>query len=111
MEYVPRSRRLVEHFTYLHSFPLHNSLCQWYDYYSHFKDEETKAQRGYCAQTSKQVAKLGLDPRQCTFPLTTWFMPFTGVIGSFSEQTQVTPQVTAHLEEAAYRTAPLDMAV
>lgn len=64
--------------------------------------------------TSKQVAKRGLDPRQCTLLLTTWFTPFTDVIGSSSEQAQVTPQVSAltlHLEEAAYRIAPLDMAV
>lgn len=63
--------------------------------------------------TSKQVAKLGLDPRQCMLLLTPWFIPFRDVIGSFPAQAQVTPQIcalTAHLEEEAYRIAPLDMA-
>lgn len=40
-------------------------------------------------------------------------MPFTGVIGSFSEQAQATPQVSAlatYVEEAASGIVPLDMA-
>ncbi|KAF6104170.1 hypothetical protein HJG60_011188 [Phyllostomus discolor] len=68
--------------------------------------------------TSKKV-NLELDPRQYSLLLAIWFMPFTGVIRSFSKQAQVTqaqvtPQIsalTAYLEEAASRIVPLDMAM